>query len=62
MSNERVPDEVKIIHIHRGKDEQSNFVEFIKLRDGKTGILRTGGFIKRFGKELIEAFEAIENK
>ena len=36
MENEVVPDEVKIIHIHKGNEEKNDFIEFIKLRDGES--------------------------
>ena len=62
MENERIPDEVRVTHVHNGKDEDSSFIEFIKLDDGKVKILTATGFIKRYGKELIEAFKSSQSK
>jgi len=58
-SNEMI-DEVKILHIHRGSEGKNDYVEFVKLRTGKTHILTDKSFIKRYGKETIEAFLAQE--
>ncbi|WP_188109957.1 hypothetical protein [Sulfurimonas hydrogeniphila] len=49
--------EIKITHIHQGKDDESSFIEFIKLDNGKTLLLQWNSFIKRFGVEVIEAFK-----
>ena len=53
-----VPNEIKIIHIHQGKDDESSFIEFMRLNNGKTLILQWNSFIKRFGSELINEFKA----
>jgi len=58
MENETIPEEVKIIHIHEGKDDKSSFIEFIVLSTGKILLLKYGSFIKRFSKELIEEFNS----
>ena len=58
-SNEMI-DEVKILHIHKGAEGKNDYVEFVKLRTGKTHILTDKSFIKRYGKETIEAFLAQE--
>ncbi|WP_457748484.1 hypothetical protein [Sulfurimonas sp.] len=55
---ETVPNEIKITHIHQGKDDKSSFIEFIKIDNGKTLLLQWNSFIKRFDIELIEAFRA----
>ena len=62
MSNEVIPDEVKIVHIHKGKEEKSSFIEFIVLHNGKTLLLQFDSFVKRYGKELIEAFKSSKAK
>jgi len=53
-----LPNEIKITHIHKGKDNESSFIEFIKLDNGKTLLLQWNSFIKRFDIELIETFRA----
>ncbi len=60
MNDIQVPDEVKIIHIHKGNEEQNDFIEFMKLRDGKSAMLRVGGFVKRYGSELVDEFRALK--
>ena len=62
MNNEVIPDEVKITHIFKGKEEKSDFIEFMRLRNGKSAVLRTESFIKRYGNELIEAFKSSQVK
>jgi len=58
----KVPDEIKIIHIHKGSEDDKSFIEFMTLSTGKTHILKYNSFINRFNKELINEFEAIEAK
>ena len=53
-----IPDEVKIVHIHKDKEEKSSFIEFVILRNGKVHLLTFHGFVKRYGAELIEAFKS----
>ena len=53
-------DEVKILHVHKGSESKNDYVEFIKLQTGKTHILTDKSFIRRYGKEMIEAFLAQE--
>jgi len=60
MENETIHEEVKIIHIHEGKDDKSSFIEFIVLSTGKTLLLKYDSFIKRFSKELIEEFKRVK--
>jgi len=51
-------EEIKILHIHKGKDEKSSFIEFIVLRNDKTLLLQFDSFVKRYGRKLIEAFKS----
>jgi hypothetical protein len=63
MENDRdesVPREVKIVHIHKGKDDESSFIESIRLKNGKPLILQWNSFIKRYGVEMIEEFIALK--
>ena len=62
MENEVVPDEVKIIHIHKGNEEKNDFIEFMLLQNGKTALLRVGSFIKRYGSELVDEFRALKTQ
>jgi hypothetical protein len=52
-----IPNEVKILYIHKGKDDESSFIEFMKLDNGKTLLLQWNSFIKRFGAEIIKEFK-----
>jgi len=58
MENNEMNDEVKILHIHKGSEGKRDFIEYIDIRSGKTHILTDTSFIKRYGKETIEAFLA----
>ena len=58
MESREIQDEVKILHIHKGAEGKRDFVEYIDIRSGKTHILTDASFIKRYGKETIEAFLA----
>ena len=60
MNSEIVPDEVKIIHIHKGNEEKNDYIEFMLLRDGRSAMLRVSGFIKRYGSELVDEFRALK--
>lgn len=52
--------EVKILHIHDGKDEVSSFIEFIVLENGKQHVLSYPSFIKRYEQQLIQEFRLAE--
>ncbi|WP_193151292.1 hypothetical protein [Sulfurimonas sediminis] len=54
--------EIKITHIHQGKDDESSFIEFIKIDNGKTLLLQWNSFIKRYDEELIKEFRASKVK
>ena len=58
MESNEMNDEVKILHIHKGAEGKRDFIEYIDIRSGKTHILTDKSFIKRYGKETIEAFLA----
>jgi len=60
MANKEMEDEVKILHIHKGNEEKNDFIEFMKLRDGKSAILKVNGFVKRYGSKLIDEFRALK--
>jgi len=62
MKDKAIPSEIKITHIYKGKDEKSNFIEFISLHNGKTFLLKHDSFIKRYDRELIEAFNSSQAK
>jgi len=52
-----IPNEVKIIHIHKASDNHENFIEFLSIKSGKSHILRESGFIRRYGSEAIQEFQ-----
>ena len=58
MENDKVPDEVKITHMHSAKIEADSFIEFVKMDNAKTYILQFNHFVKRYGLEMIEAFKS----
>lgn len=49
--------EIKILHIHAGKDEVSSFIEFVKLDNRQKFLLQHSSFVKRFGVEMICDFK-----
>jgi len=52
-----IPNEVKILHIHKASDNHENFIEFMLLKNGKSSILKESGFIRRYGSEALKEFE-----
>jgi hypothetical protein len=54
---EDIPNEVKVLHIHKGAEGKRDFVEFIVISTGKSHILTDAGFIKRYGDEVLKEFK-----
>ena len=53
-----IPNEIKILHIHKGCEDKKSFIEFIKLINGRSYILGYENFIKRYDEEMIKEFQS----
>ncbi len=53
-----IPEEIKILHIHKGCEDKKSFIEFIKLNTGKSYILGYENFTKRYDEVMIKEFKS----
>jgi hypothetical protein len=53
-----IPNEIKILHIHKGCEDKKSFIEFIKTSTGKSHILSYESFVRRYDAEMVEDFKA----
>lgn len=58
MNNEVMPNELTVTHIHGANVETDSFIEFIKLDNGKSFVLRFNTFVNRYGREPIKTFKS----